>query len=189
MNVDFYKEFIDIKCDNILLENNNPLVSSNDEYLVYKKSYFDKTKNNYQSYITKYKNLSSLVNSEYIVTDKRYTYKYIDKTSIEKLNTEIKDIILEQRYLLNNFIYYVESLNNKFKENSQQTRETSILNFFSKFTSKNNKQENVKGNTNDIIVKSNSFTDNIKPKKIVRTKSSGSLKESQSTLKIKKTKK
>ena len=51
MNIDYYAQYININFDEILLENNNNLLNSEEFYLMYKKDYFIiKTSKNSQKY-------------------------------------------------------------------------------------------------------------------------------------------
>jgi hypothetical protein len=164
--------------DDILLENNNPLVNSDDEYLIYKNNYFEQSKINYELYTKKSKELLLLTKSEYDTFGTRYIYTYIDKTYVANLKIEIKNIILEQRRLLNNLIHYTNSLNTKYKNFSKKTKETKIKNFFSKFLdgTKSNNNINIAPRTlsksNSVI--SDNSDDSKSLKNISRSKSSNS---------------
>ena len=50
MNIDYYAQYININFDEILLENNNNLLNSEEFYLMYKKDYFDQTSENFEKY-------------------------------------------------------------------------------------------------------------------------------------------
>ena len=50
MNIDYYAQYININFDEILLENNNNLLNSEEFYLMYKKDYFDQTSKNFEKY-------------------------------------------------------------------------------------------------------------------------------------------
>jgi hypothetical protein len=131
MDIDFYLRYININFDQILTENNNSLVSSEEMYLKYKKEYFDETHNNFKLFKDYSTELKTLENDEgYTNNGNRYVYVYKDITKIEKLRLNIKNIVIAQDILLNNFNHYVNLLNSKqefFQNDNKQNVKRSIL--------------------------------------------------------------
>ena len=114
MDIDFYSRYININFDEILTENNNSLVSSEEMYLKYKKKYFDETHNNYKLFKDYSAELKILENDQgYTNNGNRYLYVYKDITKIEELRLSIKNIVIAQNTLLYNFNHYVNLLNSK----------------------------------------------------------------------------
>lgn len=108
----FNDTFININFDEFLIQNNNNLVNSNEYYLQYKSEYLEKTTTNLEKYIkllTQFKQLSN----NYKVDNNKYSYTFIDKNVYNKINKDIKTLLLEQRELYNNFINYIQFLNQK----------------------------------------------------------------------------
>jgi hypothetical protein len=131
MDIDFYSRYININFDQILTENNNSLVSSEEMYLKYKKKYFDETHNNYKLFTDYSTELKTLENDQgYTNNGNRYLYVYKDITKIEKLRLNVKNIIIAQNTLLYNFNHYVNLLNSKqelFQNDNKQNGKRSIL--------------------------------------------------------------
>jgi hypothetical protein len=124
MDIDFYTQYVNINFDEILIENNNKLVNSEDVYLNFKKEYFEKTSENFELF--KQCNLELLEmqddNNEVKRTGNKYIYTYKDRNVIENKKQRIKDIVVEQERLLNNFYHYITLLNanqNGFKPKQQ----------------------------------------------------------------------
>jgi hypothetical protein len=141
LNIDFYNIFININFDNILLEENNPLINSKEFYLNYKKIYFNKTNKNYSKFLRINSQLQRLNNTIYKITNnKYYYYNYLDKTQLDVLKKELKSIIISQKEIFNNFKHYVETLNKNVDLYSNTTTEKKrgILSFFNKSKSKPN---------------------------------------------------
>ena len=114
MDIDFYSRYININFDEILTENNNLLVSSEEMYLKYKKKYFDETHKNYKLFKDFSTELKILENDQgYTNNNNRYLYVYKDITKIEELRLNIKNIVVAQNTLLYNFNHYVNLLNSK----------------------------------------------------------------------------
>lgn len=112
MDIDFYSEYININFDEILIENNNPLVSSEDLYLKFKKTYFDETHKLYEMFKNYSIQLKRLENDQgHTSNDNKYLYVYKDTTKIEELRLNIKNIIISQKKRLDNFRHYVILLN------------------------------------------------------------------------------
>lgn len=114
MDIDFHSRYININFDEILTENNNLLVSSEEMYLKYKKKYFDETHKNYKLFKYFSTELKILENDQgYTNNNNRYLYVYKDITKIEELRLNIKNIVVAQNTLLYNFNHYVNLLNSK----------------------------------------------------------------------------
>ena len=127
MNIDYYALYININFDEILLENNNNLLNSEEFYLMYKKDYFDQTSENFEKYKKWEAELKELTNFN-ISKSNKYKYVYTDITKVEYLKQVLKNLIIDQNKLLDNFHHYVTLLNThpeKFKvrtEDVQQKR-------------------------------------------------------------------
>jgi hypothetical protein len=127
MNIDYYAQYININFDEILLENNNSLVNSEEFYLMYKKDYFDQTSKNFEKYKKWDVELQELTNFN-VSESTKYKYVYTNLTKVEFLKQELKNLIIAQNKLLDNFHHYVTLLNThpeKFKvktEDVQQKR-------------------------------------------------------------------
>lgn len=126
MDIDFHSRYININFDEILTENNNLLVSSEEMYLKYKKKYFDETHKNYKLFKDFSTELKILENDQgYTNNNNRYLYVYKDITKIEELRLNIKNIVISQNTLLYNFNHYVNLLNSKqelFQNNIKQKK-------------------------------------------------------------------
>ena len=96
--------------DQYLIQNNNELVNSN-VYLDYKEIYLGNTEINYN-------NLSELNillydyqnNYQVDISNKKYSYTYVDTTMQIKLNLQVKELILNQNKIYANFINHVKFL-------------------------------------------------------------------------------
>ena len=100
-NTDFKKEFLQNNFDNLLRESNSKFV--NDQlYLNTKCKYFEKTKANYELYKEYKEELDKLTNLEiyYIDSEKR----------VVKTKNLIKNILVEQRLIYQNFVNHIEFL-------------------------------------------------------------------------------
>ena len=112
MDIDFYSQYININFDEILMENNNPLVNSEGLYLTFKRNYFDETFKNQTLFNTYSKKLNELeIDNGHTVNNTRHFYVYKDNAKIESLQALIKNIVISQNTLLYNFHHYVTLLN------------------------------------------------------------------------------
>jgi hypothetical protein len=126
MNIDFEMLYINVNFDDILIENNNPLVNSEDVYLKYKTEYFEQTNKNYNMFKKLSEELENLEgNQGYTTYGSKYTYIYNDVIEIEKLRLTIKQIVIAQRKLYKNFYHYVNLLNSK-REAFEQPKNPSV---------------------------------------------------------------
>lgn len=108
----FKQTFLDVDFDNLFIENNNNIINSNDLYLQYKSDYLKKTSDNLQKYTTLFKIFKDLYNN-YSVVNNKYSYTFINKNEYKSTNKILKNLLLEQRQLYNNFMTYVQFLNSK----------------------------------------------------------------------------
>lgn len=122
MNIDFYSQYININFDEILLENNNTLINSEEFYLMYKKEYFDKTLENFEKFKVWISELNELTNLS-VSNNNKYKYVYINTTRLELLKQNVKNLIISQNKLLDNFHHYITLLNThpeKFKLQNEE---------------------------------------------------------------------
>lgn len=127
MDIDFKKEFLSINFDNKLIEANNPLVSSQEHYKLYKQKYIEESIHNFELYTTVVDEYNSLIEKSITKTSSRVVYVYVDKSRVSELRQSLKTIIIKQRSLLDNFNHYIEFLNTNSKaitktQNTQQTK-------------------------------------------------------------------
>jgi hypothetical protein len=130
MDIDFYSQYININFDEILMESNNHLINSQNVYLVYKQQYFDESSKNYELF-KKYKTeLERLQKSETITLPNKYLFVYKDTQVIEQTKQNLKNVVLSQEKLLNNFHHYITLLNtnpNMFEVKKQTNEKKSFL--------------------------------------------------------------
>jgi len=108
----FKCDFLDCNFDNMLIEEDNELLNSNEHYIDYKNEYIKQTNINHKK-LDKLLKKFNILNNFYTKTcDCKYVYHFIDNHTKEKLNNEIKNIHLYQRKLYTNFINHIEFLNN-----------------------------------------------------------------------------
>jgi hypothetical protein len=111
MDVDYYSQYIKLNFDTVLLENNNNLINSQDFYLQYKKNYFEETNMNYQSFQKLNNELKGLLDKESSINGTKYSFVFVDQTRINDLKTQLKNILIKQNKLLDNFNNYIILLN------------------------------------------------------------------------------
>jgi len=105
---EFQEEYLQYNFDVLLFKTNNYLVNSDAHYITQKQRYLDDTMCNIEAY----KRVLPMVKDTYMKIDSDKFYMTIrDKKEIDDLKKEIKDIILRQKRLLNNFLHYIEYLN------------------------------------------------------------------------------
>lgn len=116
MDINLYNEkqfkdiFLKVDFDNYLIQHNNNIINSNELYIQYKTEYLSKTQENLDKYSKLYKIFSELYNN-YVINNNKYSYTFVDKTEYNKINKSIKELLLEQRQLYNNFMMYIQFLN------------------------------------------------------------------------------
>ena len=109
----FKQTFLNVNFDNVFIENNNNIINSNELYLQYKAEYLKKTYDNLQKYTQLFEIFKQLSNNYNIVNNNKYSYTFIDKNEYEKINRQLKNLLIEQRQLYHNFMTYVQFLNSK----------------------------------------------------------------------------
>lgn len=110
--INFKKEFLDIDFDDILNNENNPLVNSYDYYIKYKKEYLDESFKRFLKYQKTALELNKLYEIKNIkLSSTKVIYTYINKSRIEKLEKTISELIIAQRRIFSNFVLYVKYLN------------------------------------------------------------------------------
>lgn len=120
---DFKTCYLDFDFDDILHEQDNQFVN-NDEYLKYKNIYKTKTLER-MNQIKQFNLEYDILNNYYTKTDNnKYIYNIVDKSSTEKYNILIKNIIQEQKSDYTNFIQYIHFLNKIVKEPIPQIKIT-----------------------------------------------------------------
>jgi len=110
--ISFKKQFLDINFDEFLFENNNDLINSNEFYIQYKTEYLSKTQDNFIKYSNLMKTFQNMTNN-YLIKNHKYSYTFVDKNEYNRLNKELKSVLIEQRELYNNFMNYIQFLNSK----------------------------------------------------------------------------
>lgn len=130
MDIDFYSQYININFDEILMESNNHLINSQNVYLIYKQQYFEESLKNYELF-KKYKTeLERLQKSETITLPNKYLFVYKDTQVIEQTKQNLKNVVISQEKLLNNFHHYITLLNtnpNMFEIKKQTNEKKSFL--------------------------------------------------------------
>lgn len=121
MNIDFQKDFIDIPFDTLLEQHNSSLINSNDLYLNYKQIYLKQTRENYEIYKQENAILQNLqnINSSSNENNTKFNFTFIDNNKFQQQKQIVKNIILKQRELYNNFDHYVNVL---IKTHKHKTR-------------------------------------------------------------------
>ena len=108
----FKKDYLDYNFDEMLLQRNNPLVTSNEKYLYWKNMYLKDTFANY-SRLTQL--LADFSNDNYSVTKMnnttKYIYKYSNPSVMNTFNLEIKTLLATQKKLYQHFVSFIEFLN------------------------------------------------------------------------------
>ena len=135
MDIDFYSKYINVNFDNILLESNNDLVNSEDHYLKYKKEYMEETQVNYEKFKEYKQKLSELSDLQYTKNASKYTYVYINDNEVNIVKHNLKNIIILQNRLFENFSHYISLLNTDkllFKEKENPVLIKQRVNFLSK---------------------------------------------------------
>jgi hypothetical protein len=108
----FKKDYLDYNFDEMLLDRNNPLITSNEKYLCWKNMYIKDTLDNYNKLNELLKNFSD---DNYSITKMnnttKYIYKYSNPSFVDSINLEIKTVLTSQRKLYKHFINFIEFLN------------------------------------------------------------------------------
>lgn len=138
----FKSTFLYFDFDKILIDQNNSLVNSNEYYLFYKNNYIKSTQENLENYINLNEKYEYLSNNE-LITDTGKVKYYISNANSEDLDNiklEINKVLMSQRKLYENFINYIEFLNQSKTKivttNKQTSVKSSAKKFFSKLAAK-----------------------------------------------------
>lgn len=107
----FRNDFLHFDFDNMLIEEDNELLNSNEHYIDYKNEYIEQTKINHDKLDELLKKFNILNNFYTKSCDCKYVYHFIDNNTKENYNNNIKNIHLNQRTLYTNFINHIEFLN------------------------------------------------------------------------------
>jgi len=112
INIEEFKtDFIDVNFDEILLQNNNPLINSN-VYTNVKQKYFDETFYNYREYKMHLTELDVIVtNKEVKKSDTKIIYNFTNLELENELKSKLKKILIRQRNAKSNFINYINHNN------------------------------------------------------------------------------
>jgi hypothetical protein len=105
----FRKRYLNDKFDDILSIENNPLINSNEHYLEYKNIYIELTEMNLINYL---KMLDMIKNDNLVDhSNKKYIFNYVDDSIVERINIQIKQLIIDQNKLYNDFVNHIKMLN------------------------------------------------------------------------------
>jgi anti-sigma28 factor (negative regulator of flagellin synthesis) len=108
----FSQKYLDADFDYQLLASNNPLINSSEFYLTYKQNYLEMTRNNLVKYTDSYQRYNELVTLQHQQrTPKKVIFTIIDTETVEQLKQELKNILILQRHLYDQFYHYVGHLN------------------------------------------------------------------------------
>jgi hypothetical protein len=130
MDIDFKSKFLNYDFDNILINHNNPLINSYDNYIQYKQKYIISTRKNYDLYQKWIKEYINLKNLKFQTPDNNVIiYTYIDNDKLNDLSYKLKNLLKEQQKKLSNFLHYITYLNDNMNsyflnENSQNSKTT-----------------------------------------------------------------
>lgn len=114
--IDFENEFLNIDFDGILIRNDNPLVNSFDHYIQYKNKYVEEAKSAQSAFIQLTNELDSIQNQSYIKNESstKIRFQNVDQDVVNGLKHRRKEIVSHQRYLLEQFLHYIDTLNKDF---------------------------------------------------------------------------
>lgn len=107
MDINFQQKFININFDKIIKEE----LISYKEYIEHKDQYYTETSVNYNNYKIYKDELIDINKTQSFSTKDKFIYTYIDENKKSFLKDEIKNIILLQTKLLDNFQHYITILN------------------------------------------------------------------------------
>jgi hypothetical protein len=135
MNTETFKEkYLDKKFDEILINNSNVLLNSNEHYIQFKKKYKDETMQNYTLFCNLHSQL--LTTESFTIThttsyidnyinkdiDSKKIYLYTDSNKQISIQQEINYLLHKQQQLYDNFTHYLDKLNIHSNEISQKTK-------------------------------------------------------------------
>lgn len=112
MEIDFKSSFLNYDFDSILLNNNNPLLNSYDFYIQYKQKYIISTRKNFDLYQKLFKEYTNLKKTQYQTPSSNIViYTYLPDNKLNDLSFKIKTLLKEQQKKLDNFLHYINHLN------------------------------------------------------------------------------
>jgi len=112
MEIDFKSKFLNCEFDNILINKNNPLINSYDIYIQYKQKYIINTRKNFDLYQQLIKEYTNLKNMQYQTPYKNVViYTFIPDEKLDELSFKIINLIKEQQTNFDNFMHYINYLN------------------------------------------------------------------------------
>jgi hypothetical protein len=135
MNTETFKEkYLDKKFDEILINNSNVLLNSNEHYIQFKKKYKDETMQNYTLFCNLHSQL--LTTESFTIThttsyidnyinkdiDSKKIYLYTDSNKQISIQQEINYLLHKQQQLYDNFTHYLDKLNTHSNQISQKTK-------------------------------------------------------------------
>jgi hypothetical protein len=133
MDIDFYKEFINVPFDTLLEQHNSSLINSADLYLNYKQIYLKKTRENFELYTKENNILQNFYQIQFSSNENntKFNYTFIDIEQCNQQKQIVKNIILKQRELYKNFEHYVNVLitTHKHKTRSIKSIDKKSLSF------------------------------------------------------------
>lgn len=149
-NLDFKKEFLEIDFDQLLLRFNNHYINDN-IYTDYKKKYIVSTKENMEEYNKLVIEINLLNNKKSMEkSSNKYIYFIFDETLLQKTKQKCKLIICNQRKSLDFFKQYIDTLNDRFLNESNNKdrsiksgKSMSIKSTKSKKSKKSKKNKNI----------------------------------------------
>lgn len=110
----FKDSYIRVKFDDMLSSQNNNLINSDKHYLDVKNKYLEKTNINCELLCKLFAEYHRLSNNYCCDSNiGRYTYRCINSSDTESVNTNIKNILQEQSKLFTEFTHYISFLNNQ----------------------------------------------------------------------------
>ena len=144
MDIDFYKEFINIPFDTLLEQHNSSLINSADLYLNYKQIYLKKTRENFELYTKENNILQNFYKTQFSSNENgtKFNYTFIDTEKCDQQKQIVKNIVIQQRELYNNFEHYVNVLikthKHKTKSIKSIDKKSRSFSLFSKTVKKKN---------------------------------------------------
>ncbi len=105
----FKQQFLMYDFDNVLVEQDNKLVNSNELYIRFKTEYITETTNNFEKLQVLLKRFNEL-SQNYSVVNNKYNYTYRDTGEYNTLKYNIKILIENQKRLYDNFLNYIQFL-------------------------------------------------------------------------------
>jgi hypothetical protein len=113
----FIDEFIATNFDDILLQNDNPLINSDEYYIKYKQCYMDDARTNLLEYETLTNELRRLQEIKLVaLSDSKVIYTFVNDVTIQGLKSKRKDLVVKQRQKLTNLLLYIDRLNMDFEK-------------------------------------------------------------------------